>query len=461
MLTESDRVTIALKRFSLISPVLNGQVANQKEYFEKLCAEPIEMPHYGMKNYCPKTLMGWLYDYRQGGLDGLKPGYRADRGVSRKVSLSIAEKIKEKRVQQPRITKIQLYEDLIREGAIQPEKLSQATFYRFLAANPDLLLPRTSEEDGDKELKRFSHQRVNELWQTDLMYGPYITEGRIKKQTYLLAIIDDTSRLIPAAQFSYSQNFSALRVVLKDAILKRGVPKMLYTDNGKIYRSAQLAVVCAGLGCSLIHAQPFTPNAKGKIERFFQTVRLRFLTRVNPIVLKSLEELNLRFWQWLEEDYHRKVHSAIKMSPLDLYMSQADQVTIFSNPTLLEEYFLLRVTRKINHDGTLSVNTILYETEQRLANSRVEVRYDPEWLANPSRPLLLYKDGQKVGEARQVNFHDNAHARRKGPGRPARTPAEATNEETSSLTNTETPLQSISFASFVDNANSAREAGEQ
>ena len=133
VLAETDRITIALKRFSMISPVLNGQVPSQKEYFEKLCAEQIEMPRYGMKNYCPKTLMGWLCDYRQGGLDGLKPGYRADRGVSRKVSLSIAEQIREKRVQQPRITKIQLYEDLIREGAIQPEscpRLPSTVFWR-------------------------------------------------------------------------------------------------------------------------------------------------------------------------------------------------------------------------------------------------------------------------------------------------------------------------------------------
>jgi len=160
-------------------------------------------------------------------------------------------------------------------------------------------------------------------------------------------------------------------------------------------------------------------HKKGKIERFFHTVRQRFLTRIDHTRIKSIDELNLRFWQWLEEDYQRKTHSALNMSPLDFFISQAHQITIFSDPAILEEYFLLRVTRKVNHDATLSVDTILFETDQSLANSRVEVRYDPEWLSNPARTLLLYRDGRKVGEARQVNFHDNSKVKRKRRGRPA------------------------------------------
>ena len=99
-------------------------------------------------------------------------------------------------------------------------------------------------------------------------------------------------------------------------------------------------------------------------------------------------------------------------------MSQSERIKIFPNPAMLDEYFLLKVTRKVNHDATLSLNTILYETDLKFANSRMEVRYDPEWLLNPNIPILLYHEGKKVGEARQVNFHDNAHVKRKGPGRP-------------------------------------------
>jgi putative transposase len=455
--TAKDRDNVALKRFALIAPVLNGQVPSQKEYFDKLCVSPIDMPYYGLKSYSPKTLAGWLNDYRRGGLDALKPGYRSDRGHSRKVSLDIADKIREKRAAMPRITSILLYEELVKDKVILPQKLSRATFYRFLAANPDLAAGLDPEVSGEKELRRFSRQFVNELWQTDLMYGPYLKVGKSKQQTYLLAFIDDASRLITHGQFFFSQNFSALRVAFKEAILKRGVPKMLYTDNGKVYRSGQMALLCANLGCSLIHAEPFTPTSKGKIERFFHTVRSRFLTRVDPTKIRDLGELNLMFCQWLEEDYQRKIHSSLNMSPLDFFMSQANQVNIFSNPAVLEEYLLLRINRKVNHDATLSVDSILYETEPSLSNSRLEVRYDPDWLKTSTIPLLLYKDGLKVGEARQVNFQDNSRIKRKGKGRPKTEGINPGTAEALSITTTVLPAQTISFASMMDNQSDEKE----
>lgn len=282
-----------------------------------------------------------------------------------------------------------------------------------MAANPDLAAGKEPEEH-EREFKRFSHQFINELWQTDVLYGPYIKVGKAKKQLYLLAFIDDASRLITHGQFFDTQNYTALRIALREAILKRGVPKMIYTDNGKIYRANQFAMLCASLGCSLIHAAPFTPTSKGKIERFFLTVRQRFLSNTDTTKIRGIDELNLLFWRWLEENYQRKTHSSLDLSPLDFFMSQAHQIKLFSNPELLKEYFLLRITRKVNHDATLSIDTVLYETDQCLANSRIEVRYEPEWLTIPQKTLPLYKEGKLVGEAKQVNFYDNARVKRRG-----------------------------------------------
>lgn len=450
MLSTKEREEIALKKFSLIAPVLNGQVPSQKEYFKKLAEKPIEMPHYGVKKYSPKSLEWWLYLYRRHGLEGLKPGYRSDRGKSRRITEEMAAKILAKRVEKPRLNGVMLYEELVKEGVFTPSEVSLATFYRYLARNPHAASP-TLAGGEEKEIKRFAHQWVNELWQGDIMYGPYLKAGRGKRKTYLIAFIDDASRLITHAQFSWEQNFQAIRAVLKEAILKRAVPKMIYTDNGRVYRSGQLAVICAALGTSLLHAEPFTPYARGKIERFFRTVRLRFLSRLELDKIKSLEELNLLFWQWLEEDYQRKIHSSLGLSPLDYFLSQADRVRLFPDPALLNEYFLLRVRRKINHDATFSLENILYETEQKLANTRVEVRYEPEWLKNPARPVFLYQDGLKIGEARQVNFFANAQLQRRGSGRPPqKSKPLSENEPPPPHLETTLPAPSLSFAELVE-----------
>jgi transposase InsO family protein len=403
MLDEKAREAIALKRFSLISPVLNGQVKNQKEYFDALSDKPIEIPYLGMRRYTPKTLRGWLYQYLRGGIEALKPGYRSDRGKYRKIDFELSEKIKQKKLEHPEMPNKLLYETLIGEGIISPDKVSLSTFYRFLKNIP----VKSLDKEKEGKTKRFSHEYINELWQTDVMYGPYIKEGRTKRQTYLIAYIDDASRLCTYARFYYTQNFLALRDSFKEAVLRRGIPKMLYTDNGKIYRSTQFEYICASLGTSLIHAEPFSPHSKGKIERFFHTVRMRFLSTIDPTSIKSIDELNMMFFKWLEDDYNRKEHSSIGMSPLDFFMSQISRVNMCGDIDMLNECFLIRVNRKVNKDATLKVENILYETEEKFKGMRLEVRYDPQWLKD-NTPLLLFHEGKKVGEAYKVNFHENA-----------------------------------------------------
>ena len=242
---EKTREAIALKRFSLISPILNGQEDNQQKYFEQVCAKTIDMPHYGLKTYNPKTMRAWLFAYRRNGLDGLKPGYRSDKGKSRKISDEVVTKVQQILGEHPRYTVANVYEQLLKGGVITPAKISPATFYRFVAANQDLLTRCDTASQQKTELKRFAHEKINQLWQTDIMYGPYLKVGKAKKQTYLFAFIDDASRIICHGEFFFTQNFSALRKTLKEAVLRRGIPTLVYTDNGKVYRSGQLAVVCA------------------------------------------------------------------------------------------------------------------------------------------------------------------------------------------------------------------------
>jgi len=449
MLDETTRNAIALKKFSIISPVINGQVENNKAYYIKATEQPIDMPYYGTKKYAPKTLESWYCDYMHGGIDALKPSLRGDRGNSRKISPELGKKILEKKRSLPKVPDTVLYEELIKEGILEYDKVSLSTFYRFLHAASFKNMAIPTEEK--KELKRFSHQYINELWQADLMYGPYVRDGRQKKQTYLFAFLDDASRLITHAEFYFSQNFEMLRHSFKEAVLKRGIPTLIYTDNGKIYRSQQFEFMCASIGSTLIHSKPFEPNGRGKIERFFKTVRKRFLSMYTSEEFKDIHDLNIKFHKWLEEDYQRKPHSALEgKSPLDFFMDQVDRVKVYADPSGLEDKFLLRIKRTVNHDGTFSVKNILFETDRKFAGMSVEIRYDPQWLTVPFMPVFIYIDDKKAGEAHQVNFHDNAHMKRRGrPSNSGYLKADTYIVDTTAEEDSNLPQQTISFAAIM------------
>lgn len=445
MLDENTRNAIALKRFSLISPVLNGQVTNNTAYYCKITENPIEFPHYGTRKYSPKTIESWYCDYMRGGLEALKPRPRGDKGGSRRINEELGKKIIEKKKAYPKAPITIIYEILIKEGVIDPAKVSITTIYRYLKT-ARLKGPNVADEE-EKEMKRFSYEHINQLWQTDCMYGPFIKDGRKRRQTYLFAYLDDASRLCCHGQFYLSQNFETLRHSFKEAVLRRGLPTLLYTDNAKIYRSQQFELICAGLGVSLIHSKPHEPNTRGKIERFFLTVRKRFLSTLNTDSITGIDELNNLFSKWLDKEYNKKAHSSLNgLTPLDVFMNQVHRIKLCNDPRIIEEKFLLRIKRKVNHDGTLSIDNLLYETNTKFAGFSVEVRYEPSWLNIPFKPVLIYMDDKKVGEALRVNFHDNAHMKRKGRPSSNSTTHEA---EAASILAADDTRQTISFAEIM------------
>src|SRR5438876_2290852 len=149
------------------------------------------------------------------------------------------------------------------------------------------------------------------------MYGPYVERpGGGKMQSFLCAVLDDASRLIPHAHFYADQGLDSLLDCLRHAMAARGIPVRLYVDNGKIYRSQQLARIGASIGILIVHTPPYQPEGRGKIERFFRSVREQFLASLDPKALLSLEQLNERLGHWLDTVYHRHEHSALQTTPL-------------------------------------------------------------------------------------------------------------------------------------------------
>lgn len=403
---EKERESVALFRYGLIAPLLNEQVDSKQDYLAEICSRVHQVPYYGPKEYTPKTITEWLRLYKKEGFDVLKPKLRADKGMSRSIPVELQEAIYELRQERRDLPVTMFYELLVQKALIRKCDFSYATVYRLLKKN-DLVGKGRRKEP---ERKRFAYDKVNMLWQVDASAGPYLQVGTKKRSTYLLSFIDDCSRIVPAARFSFSEKTEDLMSVFEEALLRRGLPRMVYADNGKIFRSDQFQLACASLGITLLHTKVRDAPAKGKIEKFFGTVKLRFFPLLREKMPLDLDGLNTFFWQWLEQEYHRRRHSALEMSPLDKYLSQVSQVKMVEDPASLKLLFLKRDYRKVRHDGTISLHNHLFEVPPVYIGQKIELRYDEEL-----KDVLIFAEGQPTGKAKAVNLADNARAKREKP----------------------------------------------
>jgi putative transposase len=409
-LTEEQKMEVALFRFGLIAPLLNNQVDDSKAYLEKISSQVHDVPYYGRREYSERTIRRWLWDYRRDNLDGLKPKSRKDKGCSRVISEELGKKIIEFRQENPAFSVMLLYEKMVKEGLILRFEVSYYSVYRYLKQR-NLARPLVEDTVSIKDRKPFAYDEVNRMWQGGMMVGPRILVNGNKKPSYLFAFIDDCSRLITFAQFSIEQNFGAMKRVYMEAVLRRGIPKLVYLDNGKVYRSKLFHTACASMGTTVSHTEPYDAASKGKIERFFRTVRDRFLPLLDYPV-SSLSVLNRSFWRWLEEDYHRRVHSSLSMSPLDKYLSQINQIKLVKDPESLRRLFMKRETRRVNNDATISVSGRFFEVPPILIGQRIEVRFEPENLDE----VLIFVDSECLGNAVPVRLSDNARIKRDRKG---------------------------------------------
>ena len=222
--------------------------------------------------------------------------------------------------------------------------------------------------------------------------------------------------MVPFAAFATSENTSAFLPVFRNALIRRGLPQRLYVDNGSAYRSRHLALVCARLGVALIHARAFQPAGKGKIERWFRTLRAGWLGRAEAAGRETLETLNRGLWAWIEGEYHNTPHRGLEgRTPLEQW-ALASAAVRYPDATMdLDDLFLFEVRRRVHKDRTVSLNGRVYEVDAVLVGERVTLRYDPE--APPSRPLEVVHDGKPAGKATRLDAYANTAVRRTYPAR--------------------------------------------
>jgi transposase InsO family protein len=410
------RHAIALFRYGLIADLVHLPPGTQGLYqqLEAKAAKAYTIPGTHRTRVAAETLRDWLRAYRQGGFDALLPKPRADRGEPRRLPATVVERLLSIKEANLSLSVRQVIAQARTDGEIPAEvALPRSTVHRLLARHG--LMRKRAEQPGDLDRRRFAFAHAGQLWMSDVMHGPSVlVAGRQRRKTYLIAFLDDATRVVPAAAFALAENTRAFLPVLKQALLRRGYCERLYVDNGANYRSRHLGLVCAKLGIALIHARPYRPQGKGKIERFFRTLRAQLLTRLSPQDTASLEALNRRLWGWVEGEYHHSPHRGLDgLTPLERWAQTAQQVR-FPEPELdLDALFLFEAIRKVAKDRTVSLNGTLYEVDAALIGERVTLRYDPS--APSGRPIEVCHADNTRQLAKPVDAYANCFVKRHRP----------------------------------------------
>jgi transposase InsO family protein len=348
-----------------------------------------------------RTIQTWYSRYKKDGITSMHPRARKDKGASRKVQPEeLAEAIDQVRAQfhgAPR-NATAVYRACIERGVLQPDRVAQNTFRR-LVKQYELFKPDT--ESTDKRRLAFAKAHANQMWQADTMFGPYVGAGDGKAQSKLIAFIDDASRVCCHGQFFVAENTDTLIAALRAALYKRGVPDSLYVDNGSIYACKEITQICARIGCLLCHAPVRDGAAKGKIERFFRTVRESFLVRA--LDLSSVDALNRDFVRWVEDEYNAREHGSLGMKPIDRFGLDLSRIRFLPPSEANDELFFVEQDRAVMADNTFSLRNARYEAPRDLRSRKIQVRFDRRSFGR----VVVYFKGERQGDARPVDFVAN------------------------------------------------------
>jgi putative transposase len=353
--------------------------------------------------YAVRTLEDWWYAYQKHGFEALVPAPRSDQGQSRVLDEAMSAWVLEQVTQNSQIPLKVLYAHWRQAGRSLP---SITVLYRYLRRQG---LDRKSLRSGRLETgptKAFEAPHVNDLWMVDFSPGPTLSANGKSQVTQLAVLIDDHSRLIPFAAYYPQANTEAFHHALKEAILRRGLPRKLYTDQGKPFVSSHTRMVCARLGIRLLHCKPYHSWSKGKIERVIQTIQQGFEStlRLEGNRAGNLEELNLKLSGWIQTLYHQRAHSSTGVSPELRYQQAAKTLRHLQAGLDIEPLFYIELDRKVRKNGTVRLDNDLYEVPLSLRALKIQLRLDPWRRAR----IEVWYQGKFVGLARLAPLHLNA-----------------------------------------------------
>jgi putative transposase len=355
---------IALFRYALVRQAADDDLtpAERGRLVRDLAARDHVGPDGARVRVGRSTLDRWIRAYRTGGFDALVPAPRSRQPLTATELLDLAVRLKR---EQPKRTAEQIAAII---AATRPDAPSARTIQRHFARTG---LNRHPDGRTPRAYGRFEAAARNDRWTGDALHGPVVAGAK----SYLFAFLDDHSRLLTGYRWGRAEDVLRLEAALRRGLAARGVPKTIYVDNGAAFVAAPLARACAVLGIRIVHSRPGEPAGRGKVERFFGTVRTQFLVEVEQRDVVDLDELNRLFSAWVEQVYHRRVHRETRQAPLERFMAAG--VPEVPGPELLREAFLWSETRTVTKTATISLAGNRYETDPALVGRKVEAIFDP------------------------------------------------------------------------------------
>jgi len=342
------------------------------------------------RTFAVPTLARWYRRYKKTGLDGLRPEPRADKGAARALAPEQQELVCDVRRENPSASADLILDTLVLEGRIEHGAVSPSALRRlFTARGLDRGTLRCTHEG--KQRLRWQAEHPGALWHGDVCHGAHILVAGDKKPVRIHALLDDASRYVVAIEAMHQEREVDMLGLLVRAVRKHGPADALYLDNGSTYRGSTLALACARMGTTLLHAKPYDPQARGKMERFWRTLRQRCLDFTGALC--SLHDLNVRLYAFIDEHYHRAPHGGLLGKTPEAVFAAAPRHADGFDEKRLHDALTIHVRRRVRGDSTVPMDGEDWETNLGfLARKLVTVS---RCLVDPAAPPWIEHEGTR------------------------------------------------------------------
>ena len=396
---------VALLRYTAIAPVVTGlgdAYGSNNDYYREISEKGVTGPDGKVYHFHPDTLQRWYSAYKKQGFEALMPRDRRDAGKSRKIDADLLEQLTYFVEHYPRMPATEILRKLEENGSVTDGQVSLSTITRCVSN-----IRRSAGASPNRDMRRYERPHINEVWCGDSSVGPRLkgADGR-KQRVYIIALIDDASRFITGADLFFNDNFVNLMSVMRSAVAKYGRPKVWRFDNGRTYRNRQMDLLSARIGTTLSYCQPYTPQGKSKIERWFLTLKDHWYASLDLTEFRSLDELRGSFQEWVRK-YNQTPHSSLRgKTPQERFFSEPEQIRRLPDQDL-DRSFLLEADRRVSADSVIVIDHVEYEVDCRYAKQKLRIRYSPDM----KEVYIVEQDGT-LTPVRLLNKVENASVKR-------------------------------------------------